>query len=807
MKTAAKESGSTSAISPLDDTTRARAMRPPVSSGPRALLTRLADPLVLVPLLSILVLGVIWSATFNLIKVARTDAQAAALGKTRELLSTYEAQVVRAVREIDQTLKIVKYDYESKGTNADLATLEAKNLLVPDLLFVVSVVNSDGVVIASTHPGEISLNPVQADLSGLRSSDALWVDKPRADQASENWTLRFGRRFSTANGTFGGAVLVTVDASYFVSGYDPAELGTNGMLGLLGIDGVFRAIRTGDAIFAGRVVNYAHEVPGADQGDPSVSLSVNSWDGVRRYTGTQQLYEFPLAVIVGLSEEEQLGVAHRDIQRYLWRAIISSGLLLMLAAVLGRMSWQLARGRERENEAKLTYALRVEYLAYHDGLTTLPNRSLFNKLLSQAISQAHRYNKQLAVAFIDLDRFKQINDTLGHESGDALLKEVACRLKTCLRDSDIVARLGGDEFVVLLTELTEEAYAATVAQKIILAIAKPFSVLGQDFRVTASIGISTYPRDGLDEQALTKNADIAMYKAKEDGKNKFQFYSEKLNANSLERLTLESSLRHALERREFQLYYQAKRDIASGQITGMEALLRWQHPDLGMVAPMKFIPVAEETGLIVPIGRWVISTACQQNVAWQKQGLARVSIAVNLTARQFYDENLLPDIASILKSSGMESQLLEIEIHESLLIHDIERTLSILTGLKAIGIRIAIDDFGAGYSSLSSLQRFPLNTIKIDRSFMRDIATLEEDKSLTAAIIAMGKSLSLTVVAQGVETKEQADFLREHCCDELQGFYFKRPVSATEFTELLKAQLAVGTTDFGSRAALAKAMP
>jgi diguanylate cyclase (GGDEF)-like protein len=805
MNTAAKVSRFISTISPLDDTMRTRAMQIPATSGLRALLTRFADPLIFLPLLSILLLGVIWSTTFNLIKGTRTDAAAAAAGKTRELLDTYEAQVVRAVREIDQTLKIGKYEYESKGATATLATLEARNLLLPDLLFVVSVVNSDGAVVASTRSGETPLSSVQGDLSELYSSDALWVDKPRANQASGNWTLRFGRRFGTANGTFGGAALVTVDASYFVSGYDPAELGTKGMLGLLGIDGVFRARRTGDTVTAGHVVKYAHEVPGADQGDPTVSLSVNSWDGVRRYTGAQQLYEFPLAVIVGLSEEEQLGAAHRDIRRYLWRASIASGLLMLLTTVLGRMSWQLARGRRRENEAKLTHALRVEYLAYHDGLTTLPNRSLFNKLLSQAISQAQRYNKQLAVAFIDLDRFKQINDTLGHEAGDELLKEVAFRLKTCLRDSDIVARLGGDEFVVLLTELTEETYAATVAHKIILAIARPFSLLGQDFRVTASIGISTYPNDGLDEQALTKNADIAMYKAKEDGKNKFQFYSEKLNANSLERLTLESSLRHALERCEFQLYYQAKRDIASGQITGMEALLRWQHPDLGMVAPMKFIPVAEETGLIVPIGKWVINTACLQNVAWQKQGLARVSIAVNLTASQFYDENLLLDIASILKSSGMEARLLEIEIHESLLIRDIERTLLILTGLKEMGIRIAIDDFGVGYSSLSSLQRFPLDTIKIDRSFMRDIATREEDKSLTAAIIAMGKSLSLTVVAQGVETKEQADFLRAHSCDELQGFYFNRPVSTAEFTELLKAQM-VDTTYIGSRAALAKTM-
>jgi diguanylate cyclase (GGDEF)-like protein len=598
-----------------------------------------------------------------------------------------------------------------------------------------------------------------------------------------------------------GAVLIAVDASYFVSGYDPSILGKEGVLALLGTDGVFRSRRTGDRLTAGVTVDYASAVPGGDQGDPTVSLTVNSWDGVRRYTGAQQLYEFPLAVIVGLSEDEQLAATRRDVQVYLWRAAISSLLLVLLTTTLGRMSWQLARARVRENEANLTHAHRVEYLAYHDGLTALPNRSLFNKLLSQAISLAKRHDRQLAVAFIDLDRFKQINDTLGHEAGDELLKEVANRLKACLRDSDTVARLGGDEFVVLMTELGDQKYAATVAQKIITAIAKPVILLGQDFRVTASIGISSYPKDGLNEQTLTKNADIAMYQAKEDGKNNFQFYSERLNVNSLQRLALESSLRHALERNEFQLYYQAKRDIATGQIAGMEALLRWQHPDLGMVAPMLFIPVAEETGLIVPIGRWVLQTACLQNVTWQKQGRTRLRIAVNLTARQFSDEHLLRDIDAILKSTGMEAGLLELEIHESLLIQDIEKTLRILTDLKSMGIKIAIDDFGTGYSSLATLQRFPLDTIKIDRSYIRDIATRGEDSNLTQAIISMGKSLSLTVVAQGVETKEQADFLREHACDEFQGFYFNKPMSAVQFTELLLAQDA-GVTLVGSRAQL-----
>jgi len=785
----------------LEETARSRIPHSPAATGFRTWLPRLTEAHILFPALTILVLGLIWGGTLNLINIERTNATEAAAEAALQLISTYDAQIVRALREIDQTLKLVKYLSEIKGASAALTELKARGLLPPDLLFVVSVVNTHGTVVASTQPAEVpSVAPPAFQQGSLR--DALWVAQPRQDGASGEWTLQFGRTLTDTDGTLAGAVVLAVDASYFVSAYDPTILGKKGVLALLGTDGMFRVRRTGETVTAGERIDYHSAVPGADQEDPTVSLTVNGWDGVRRFTGAQQLYEFPLAVIAGLSETEQLAAARHNAQIYVWRAAVGSALLVLLTALLGRMSWQLTRSRVREGEAKLKHARRVEYLAYHDGLTALPNRSLFNKLLSQAISQAQRHQRQLAVAFIDLDRFKQINDTLGHEAGDQLLKEVASRLKGCLRDSDTVARLGGDEFVVLLNELVEEKYAATVAQKIITMIARPFVLLGQEFRVTASIGISTYPTDGLDEQTLTKNADIAMYQAKEDGKNQFQFYSEKLNANSLERLTLESSLRHALERDEFRLEYQAKREMVYGQITGMEALLRWQHPDLGMVAPMQFIPVAEDTGLIVPIGKWVLRTACLQNVAWQKQGFPRLSIAVNLTARQFGDEHLLRDLASILESTHMEASLLELEIHESLLIRDIERTLRILTQLKALGVKIAIDDFGTGYSSLATLQRFPLDTIKIDRSYIRDIATQVGDSALTKAIIEMGKSLSLTVVAQGVETKEQAEFLRAHACDEFQGFYFNKPLSAQKFTELLRAQ-DTGATLTGSRAALA----
>jgi diguanylate cyclase (GGDEF)-like protein/PAS domain S-box-containing protein len=447
-------------------------------------------------------------------------------------------------------------------------------------------------------------------------------------------------------------------------------------------------------------------------------------------------------------------------------------------------------------------ARRNEYLASHDVLTGLPNRSLFSSLLGQSIGEAHRDSGQLAVAFLDLDRFKQINDALGHEAGDQLLQEVATRLEVCVRESDTVARLGGDEFVVLFPKVTDAKEAATAAQKILSAVSMPFKLMGHECRVTASVGIAVYPQDGPDEQSLTKHADIAMYQAKGDGKNNFQFYSAQANANTLERLTLESSLRHALARDEFRLHYQAKREVGSGAITGMEALLRWEHPDLGTVTPMRFLPVAEETGLIVPIGKWVLKTACLQNVAWQKQGLPPLSVAVNLTARQFADDQLLSDVKTILEASGMDPCLLELEITESLLIQNVENTLRILSELKALGIRLVIDDFGTGYSTLATLQRFPLDAVKIDRCVIRGITdTTSQNAVLADAIIAMGKKLSLTVIAQGVETREQAEFLREHTCDELQGFYFKRPLPADQFRELLVAQNA-GMTYTGKRPTL-----
>lgn len=437
---------------------------------------------------------------------------------------------------------------------------------------------------------------------------------------------------------------------------------------------------------------------------------------------------------------------------------------------------------------------RIKYLATHDNLTDLPNRAMFNQLLGFSIKRARRYQRQCAVLFIDLDRFKIINDSLGHAAGDVLLVEMATRLRGGVRASDVVTRLGGDEFVVLLEGIEESKQAATTASHLLSAICKPLELNGHECRVTASIGIAIFPNDSADEEALIKNADSAMYIAKQGGKNDVRFFSNEIKTRSIDRLMMETSLRHALDRNELRLHYQPKLDVATGRISGVEALLRWCHPDLGELAPNRFIPLAEETGLIVPIGRWVMKTACAQNMAWQREGLPAISMAVNVSPRQFSDENLLNDINDALSSSGMDPRLLQIEITESMVMLNVERAIQLLDAIQSRGVRLAIDDFGTGYSSMSVMKRFPVDTIKIDRSFVRDLPQNSEDRAIAQAIIGMGKALGLTIVAEGVETSEQQEFLREHACDEIQGFLFSKPVAADKIAELLQLQCVTAPT-------------
>jgi diguanylate cyclase (GGDEF)-like protein/PAS domain S-box-containing protein len=425
-------------------------------------------------------------------------------------------------------------------------------------------------------------------------------------------------------------------------------------------------------------------------------------------------------------------------------------------------------------------------MAYYDVLTGLPNRVLLLDRLRQAVIEAGRHERLVALLFLDLDRFKNINDTLGHEMGDLMLQNVAKRLQECVRPGDTVARPGGDEFIILLADVAHVDDVSRVAQKITDVFSLPFEIGGRELFMTCSIGISLYPFDDCDIETLYRNADAAMYHAKDEGRNNFQFYSAEMNSQSLKRLTLETALRRALERDEFRLYYQPQIDVKTGRIIGAEALIRWQHPELGLVPPLEFIPLAEETGLIVPIGEWVLRTACTQARAWQDAGLVLSRVAVNLSARQFRQPLLLDMITAALRQTGLAPERLEIELTESLVMQNVNRTIEVLQGLKRMGVSVAVDDFGTGYSSLSYLQRLPIDAIKIDRSFIEHIPGNPDDAAIATAIIALAKSLELTVVAEGVETQEQLNFLRHHDCDTAQGYYFARPLPAEEFVRFLR---------------------
>lgn len=456
-----------------------------------------------------------------------------------------------------------------------------------------------------------------------------------------------------------------------------------------------------------------------------------------------------------------------------------------LKDVNGKVTHFVATGKDITK--RMETQEQLQFLAHHDALTELPNRLLFMDRLRQSLAHARRWHKRrVAVLFLDLDRFKNINDTLGHDIGDRLLQKLGGRLIGALREGDTVARLGGDEFGVILDDLTSANDIASIAKKILDTLEAQLEIEGHDLCITASIGISMYPNDGENSNTLLKNADVAMYKAKDLGRNNFQFYSSDMSVRAFERLTLENSLRHALERRELRLYYQPQVDIQNGKVIGVEALLRWQHPNLGLVAPMDFVPLLEETGLIVPVGEWVIQTACAQAQAWNNNLLKPLRITVNLSGRQTNELNFAATVERFLCASGLDPTLLELEITETILMRNVRTTVEVLNALHEVGVRFAVDDFGTGYSSLSYLKRFPIDTLKVDRSFVRDITNDADDAALVEAIIAMGRALRLEVIAEGVETKEQLEFLRAHNCSAIQGYLFSNPLPPEEIEPLLR---------------------
>ena len=510
--------------------------------------------------------------------------------------------------------------------------------------------------------------------------------------------------------------------------------------------------------------------------------------GVFRFT-TREFISITLQILAGYALVINLlmylkpDTVNVYLEWFQWAGL--AAVLPLFAVVGGRIS-ELRRRLRSSNEELRSALAAIRQMATHDHLTGLPNRVLFNEELQLALARAERHGRPVAMYFMDLDRFKNINDTLGHAFGDRVLQETAKRLASCVRGTDIVARLGGDEFVLLVEEFREEANLAEIGRKLLAAVAQPVAIDGQDLNLSASIGICTYPEDGRDSKTLLSNADIAMYRAKQQGRNNFCFYSAEIDAQVPERLALEAGLRVGLERGEFRVHYQPKIDMATGAITGVEALLRWQHPERGLLLPEKFIHLAEETGLIVPIGLWTLREVCNRAKAWREQGLPRLPVAVNLSAIQFREEQLVPQLAEILASTGFEPDALELEITESMVMQDPERAVTLMESLRRMGVRLTIDDFGTGYSSLGYLKRFPINNLKVDRSFVRDLPHSSDDIAITRAVIAMAHSLQMNVIAEGVEDKAQFDVLREEGCDEFQGYLCRPPLAEDELIRFVR---------------------
>ncbi|MYN19689.1 EAL domain-containing protein [Rugamonas sp. FT107W] len=849
------------------------------------------------PLFAFLLLVAIWVVTFHEIDAERVHAREAAVDSLGELMGTYEAQVARSLDGIDQTLRVLKYAVERKGALGALPELGREGLLPPGVVFVVSIVDRNGVTVAS-NPRALPISVADQAYFKFhqeRDSGATFVSQATRDAANTEWHLHFTRRLDDEAGNFAGIVIVETDPAYFTSSYERSRLGEQGMLGLVGGDGVVRSLRVGDKLSFGQRM----ERP---------SGQVAMVEGVRRFIGMREVHGVALNVVVGLAEKEQMATFERERLEKIGEASVASAVLVAATALLWLWSWQGARHRARMRRAQETYAaaslasldaffvlrevrdaggviidfrfvdansraekmtgfskeqlrlttlcglmpqargngmfdhlvhvtkvggvheqewesnipqlrarwlhqqvvpvegglvaivrdiserklaeVRMLHLAHHDTLTGLPNRGLIAERLELTIAQASRGGGSVLVAFIDLDGFKLVNDGLGHNAGDELLKVVAARMSACLRAGDTVGRFGGDEFVLVLNEPRHSEDAAPVLERVREAVLESINVGGQEVQVSCSIGVAVYPNDGADAGTLLMHADAAMYRAKDMGKNNCQFYTREMNACIEEKLVLLEGLRGALDDGQFRLVYQPKVDLRTGRIFGVEALVRWEHPEHGCIGPDRFIPLAEESGMIVALGEWVLRTACRQNRAWQEAGLAPLRMSVNVSPRQFEEQGLVPRVALALADSGLAAEWLELEVTEGVIMRDLQQAVAKMGELRAMGVSLSIDDFGTGYSSLSALKSFPVSTLKIDKSFVRDLGVSEGDQAVASSIIDLAHRLRLRVIAEGVETEQQCAFLRQNGCDEMQGYLFSRPLPPEQLRLLLEEQAA-----------------
>jgi len=855
-------------------------------------------------LFAVLVAGIFWAVTLERIRYERTDAAADAVRQNANLVLTLEEQTVQALRGADQALRYLRHAYLEEGRLFSIRKLIEQRSIDDSLFAFIGILNERGdVVLGSREFPPTNLSDRDFFLAHRGRYPGMFIGKPVLGRTSAKWVIPVAHRLDKPDGSFGGAVYAAIDPSYFTTLYQKANLGAEGVVTLVGLDGITRARRVGEESTFGQDMSKSSLFAEQARRPDGNFSSLGRLEGIPRFYSYRTLSAYPLVVAVGTSRAEAMAEFHKRERYHYVEASLASALVVLFAAGLiatrsrqrraglalaesearfkqmaesvhdvsflidadsnrmhyvspayeeiwGRsceslyaeprswadaihpddrahafekftegtktgqfdyeyrivrpdaaVRWIRVRGFPIRNEAGIVYRTagvaqditeqremqeRMSHQAHYDSLTDLPNRVLFFDRLTQAINQAQRKNWIVSLLFIDLDRFKNVNDTLGHAIGDRLLRQVAARILLGVRTEDTSARLGGDEFAVILSDLTRAQDAGTVAQKILRSLEKPFDLDGHEVFVTASIGIANYPSDSEDPESLIKNADAAMFQAKLLGRNTYQFYTAAMNARALETLNLENRLRRAIEREEFLLHFQPKVDLASGAAIGFEALLRWKLPENGLVSPQDFVPLLEDSGLILPVGEWVLNAACAQIRAWQDAGFAPLPVAVNLSAKQFQRQDICATVTQALRRADLDPRLLELEITETAAMQNAEETVAMLRRLKELGVSLAIDDFGTGYSSLSYLKRFPIDLVKIDRSFVTGLPENRDDASIARTVIAMAHGLDMKVIAEGVETEGQRAFLEANGCDQMQGYLVSRPVPAEECTRFLR---------------------
>jgi diguanylate cyclase (GGDEF)-like protein len=751
-------------------------------------------------LFGIAMIAACWIGVAYVTSVERAKILEGAIQQSDNLVRLFEENTVQTFERFDRTLLLLRKSLEDDPDHFDLRDWAERTALVGDLTIQLALIGPDGFQIATTADYDgppLYLGDREHFLAQVDAvADKLFISKPVLGRSSGKWSIQFSRKVRRPDGSFGGVIVISLDPNFVDTFYETVDLGEHGSVTIRNLDAVILARRgvVGDTV--GRKA--------ARQGfrDALADAAVGHYwsgggvDGLNRLVAYRVSDKFPLIFSVGRADSSIFKGLERNRITYIAIATIMT-FLVLIAIGLGihhqkrldgvrdnlRRSEADARERARELEVK---SREIAHIAHHDILTGLANRILLHERIDQAFARSRRHRESFAILCLDLDRFKIANDTLGHQAGDALLQQVAGRLRQCARDVDTVARVGGDEFVVLQTNVAEAPEVTALAKRILLAVSAPYDVGGNPVVISVSIGVAVAPSDGASTDRLLRNADLALYCAKTNGRNEFRFFDWEMEQSALKRVTLELELREALANDEFELWYQPWFNVTNGRIIGCEALLRWRHPQRGLLGPAEFLATAEETGLIGRLGDWVLRRGCRDAVGWPSD----VKLAINLSAAQFIGGKLYGTVVDALAESGLDAKRLELEITETLIIDDFKGTREALSQLRSRGISIALDDFGTGYSSLTHLRQLLFDRIKIDRSFVAEVTTRAECAAIVSTVIALGNSLGVAITAEGVETRDQLNILRAAGCTEVQGYFFSRPIPGAEILERLSASRA-----------------